>query len=272
MEPRLLSVEEAARRLGLPPSALRLAIKRGAIKPDVVTARGGAGFTAATLETYAKILAPSAVTLLLTLQPQTIARLAAVVAAGHDVSHALRDVLLDLQQAMPSFKLFLVVELLTPFPVTPVSSDHAMSAPATASVGSPIRIAAQIGYPAALLESFNAFMSRGNAAIPPEFTRGEAIFVDDLAAQHPVSGPHPLVRESRQRTAAALPLYAEGSLCGILEVSSHEPFAFTPQTKSMLAEAAQELARLLAYRRQVDRQGLGYGRSTPAPLSDSAPD
>ena len=85
--------------------------------------------------------------------------------------------------------------------------------------------------------------------------RGEPIYLDDASRQPPLaSGTALLLRMASHRAYAVLPLIVGNRVRGTVGASSPEPFAFTAQTRGLLTDMAAEVALLLRYQQQDNRQ------------------
>jgi len=233
---RLIASGAAALRLGLHRSTLYLAIKRGLITPDLITAGGHARFSDETLAVYAAHLRhafatrPSGAPLLQNL------RHAVSMATGAEPP--LLESLRQIQRALPAFTTLGVVEPAAPRADTPA-----------------YRIAAQIGISSALMERFRLLYGRVSLSVPLVLASGEPIYLDDASRQPPrTAGTALLLRMAAHRAYAVLPLILGNRVRGTLGVSSSEPFAFTAQTRDLLGDVAMELALLLRYQQQDERQ------------------
>jgi GAF domain len=232
----LIASGAAALRLGLHRSSLYLAIKRGLITPDLMTPGGHARFSEATLDAYAKQLR------------HTFATRPSPTLKGQNLVHALGNeagaepsLLESLRQIQRKFPALTALGIVEP---VPPSAD----APA-------YRIAAQIGISSAILARFRQLFGRVSLSVPLVLARGEPIYLDDVSRQPPrASGTALLLRMASHRAYAVLPLIVGNRVRGTVGLSSAEPFAFTEQTRELLSDMAAELALLLRYQQQDNRQ------------------
>jgi hypothetical protein len=150
----------------------------------------------------------------------------------------LLDSLRQIQRRFPAFTTLGIVE-----PVRPSADSPAY------------RIATQIGISSAIMERFRQLFGRVSLSIPLVLARGEPVYLDDASRQPPrTSGTALLLRMASHRAYAVLPLIVGNRVRGTFGVSSPEPFAFTAQTRDLLSDMAAELALLLRYQQQDNRQ------------------
>jgi hypothetical protein len=232
----LIASGAAAMRLGLHRSSLYLAIKRGLITPDLITPGGHARFREATLDAYAEQLRHT----FATRPSRTLTLQNPLLALGNEVGAEppLLDSLRHIQRRFPAFTALGIVE------------------PATPSADAPgYRIAAQIGISSVIVERFRQLYGRVSLSIPRVLATGEPIYLDDASRQPPrASGTALLLRMASHRASAVLPLIVGNRVRGTFGVSSPEPFAFTEGTRDLLSDMAAELALLLRYQQQDNRQ------------------
>jgi GAF domain len=232
----LIATGAAATRLGLHRSTLYLAIKRDLITPDLITPGGHARFSEATLDAYAEQLRHTFAT-----RPSSTLK-------GQNLLHALGNeagaepsLLESLRQIQRKFPALTALGIVEP---VPPSAD----APA-------YRIAAQIGISSAILARFRQLFGRVSLSVPLVLARGEPIYLDDASRQPPrASGTALLLRMASHRAYAVLPLIVGNRVRGTVGMSSTEPFAFTEQTRGLLNDMAAEVALLLRYQQQDNRQ------------------
>lgn len=273
---QFISVGAAARRLGLHRSTLNLAIRRGLIVPDLITAGGHARFSDITLDTYAERLrhapATSASPADASASSSLVEKLEWTLAEPSGAKQALERSLRDLQESFPGFIRFSVIERV----------------PTESAAAPPISVAAQLGHTPELLQRFLEMYQRVPFATQRVLGSGEALYVEDTARQVVrESGTALLGRQAGHRAFASLPLALGNRIVGALGLASPEPFAFAGRIKDFLQETAQEAALLVGYHQRMERQrewtsavgafaqarlGLaGAGRDGAAPTPASAP-
>jgi hypothetical protein len=223
-------------RLGLHRSSLYLAIKRGLITPDLLTPGGHARFSEATLDTYAEQLRHTFAT-----RPSSLLKVQNLLhGLGNEAGAEppLLESLRQIQHRLPAFTALGIVESVTP------------------SADSPgYRIMAQIGISSAIMERFRQLFGRVSLSVPLVLARGEPIYLDDASRQPPrASGTALLLRMASHRAYAVLPLIVGNRVRGTVGMSSPEPFAFTAQMRGLLNDIAAEVALLLRYQQQDNRQ------------------
>jgi hypothetical protein len=215
---------------------LYLAIKRGLITPDLITPGGHARFSGATLDAYAEQLRHTFAT-----RPSStlkVQNLLHALGSEAGAEPSLLESLRHIQRRLPALTALGIVE-----PVTPTADSAGY------------RIVAQIGVSSAIMERYRRLYGRVNLSIPHVLATGEPIYLDDASRQPPrASGTALLLRMASHRAYAVLPLIVGNRVRGTVGVSSPEPFAFTAQTRDLLSDMAAEVALLLRYQQQDNRQ------------------
>jgi GAF domain-containing protein len=232
----LIASGAAALRLGLHRSSLYLAIKRGLITPDLITPGGHARFSEATLDAYTEQLRHTFAT-----RPSSALKGQNPLLALRNAAGAEPSLLESLRQIQRRFPAFTTLGIVEPVPPSADSPGY--------------RIAAQIGISSAVMERFRRLFGRVSLSVPLVLARGEPVYLDDARRQPPrASGTALLLRMASHRAYAVLPLIVGNRVRGTFGVSSPEPFAFTAQTRDLLSDMAAELALLLRYQQQDNRQ------------------
>ncbi len=239
---RLISVGEAASRLGLHRSTLNLAIRRGLITPDLITAGGHARFSDATLDSYAERLRHAFATSASssdTAASSLACRLEQTLAEPAGARLALEQTLRNLRERCPDFTRLCVIERLS-------------ASPASASS---IAIRAQLGHTSQTLRRFLDMYPRVSMVTHRTLSSGEAIYVEDTMRQVVrESGTALLARRTGIRAVASAPLVFDNAVIGALDVASPHPVAFNERVRGPLQETAQEAALLLGYHQRMERQ------------------